>query len=171
MGQLHGTKLSLNVCDCSLQTTIFQGENAKWDTGPGEINVLQKTSLYVFLLCYSQLFHKNVKSLISHQRDSGQPCGHRSCLAGKLEGSFSMWDYIQHSDPFERHRDGWDLMSFSFCMEALVWVRQTTATEGCSQSHWSCCHHQVPAAPFQQQLHLCTVTAPSISTSQTNVLT
>lgn len=117
------------------------------------MNVLQKTSLSVFLTCYSQLFLNKVKSLISHQRD--QPCEDRH--PAWLE---SWWGPLEcelmcHSDPFQRHRDGWDLISF--CMESpLVWVRQTV-TEGCSQSHWSCYHYQASAAFFQQQLHLCPV--------------
>lgn len=156
MGQLHATKLSLNVCVCSLQTAIFQGESAKWDAGPGKMNVVQKTPLYVFM-CYSQLFLSKVKSLISHQRDSGQPCEHRCSAWLESWGGPLVYEIIYHSDPFERHRDGWDLLFFSFCMERpLVWVRQT-ATEGCRQSHWSCFHHQVPAALFPQQLHLYTV--------------
>lgn len=107
MGQLRATKLSLNVCDCSLQTTKLQGENAMWDTGPGKMNVLRKTSLYVFPMCYSQLFLNNVNSLTSHQRDSGQPCEH--WYPAWLE---SWWG------PLVRHIDGWDFVFFSFCKES-----------------------------------------------------
>lgn len=70
------------------------------------------------------------------------------CLAGKLVGSCSLWNSTSPSS-MRKTLERWPryLFFFQFCIEYLqLWAWQTTVAAGCSQSLWSCCHHQMPAA-------------------------